>query len=76
LIEPKLAMFTKRRLKWARPLDRPQFESMGMTAAWRPLPAAPVRAAGCHAPYASQFGVLVILIQANAFLVRSGVNGV
>jgi hypothetical protein len=26
------AMFTKRRLKWARPLDRPQFESMVMTA--------------------------------------------
>src|SRR4051812_34320684 len=57
-----------RRLKWARPLDRPQFESMGMTAAWRPLPAAPVRAAGCHAPYASQFGVLVILIQAKRLL--------
>ena len=28
LIQPKLEMFTKRRLKWAKPLDLPQFESM------------------------------------------------
>jgi len=28
LIEPKLEMFTKRRLKWAKPLDLPQFSSM------------------------------------------------
>jgi len=28
LIEPKLEMFTKRRLKWVKPLDLPQFESM------------------------------------------------
>ena len=28
LIEPKLEMFTKRRLKWAKPLDLPQFYSM------------------------------------------------
>jgi hypothetical protein len=28
LIEPKLEMFTKRRLKWAKPLDLPQFDSM------------------------------------------------
>ena len=28
LIEPKLEMFTKRRLKWAKPLDVPQFDSM------------------------------------------------
>ncbi|ODA68117.1 Glutathione-dependent formaldehyde-activating enzyme [Methyloligella halotolerans] len=28
LIEPKLEMFTKRRLKWAVPLDMPQFEGM------------------------------------------------
>jgi hypothetical protein len=27
-IEPKLEMFTKRRLKWAKPLDVPQFPSM------------------------------------------------
>jgi len=27
-IEPKLEMFTKRRLKWATPLDLPQFSSM------------------------------------------------
>ena len=27
-IEPKLEMFTKRRLKWAKPLDLPQFDSM------------------------------------------------
>jgi hypothetical protein len=27
LIEPKLEMFTKRRLKWAKPLDLPQFDS-------------------------------------------------
>jgi hypothetical protein len=28
LIEPKLEMFTKRRLKWNRPLDMPQFSDM------------------------------------------------
>src|SRR5262249_37249342 len=28
LIEPKLEMFSKRRLTWARPLDLPQFEGM------------------------------------------------
>jgi len=28
LIEPRLEMFTKRRLKWAKPLDLPQFDSM------------------------------------------------
>src|SRR5262245_29959092 len=28
LIEPKLEMFTKRRLKWVPPLDMPQFEEM------------------------------------------------
>jgi hypothetical protein len=28
LIEPKIEMFTKRRLKWAKPLDLPQFEGM------------------------------------------------
>jgi hypothetical protein len=28
LIAPKLEMFTKRRLKWNKPLDMPQFESM------------------------------------------------
>ncbi len=28
LIEPKPEMFTKRRLKWAKPLDLPQFDSM------------------------------------------------
>ena len=28
LIAPKLEMFTKRRLKWNKPLDLPQFESM------------------------------------------------
>ena len=28
LITPKLEMFTKRRLKWNKPLDMPQFESM------------------------------------------------
>ncbi len=28
LIEPKLEMFTRRRLKWAKPLDLPQFDSM------------------------------------------------
>ena len=28
LIAPKLEMFTKRRLKWTRPLDLPQFPSM------------------------------------------------
>jgi hypothetical protein len=27
-IEPKLEMFTKRRLKWVAPLDLPQFEGM------------------------------------------------
>jgi hypothetical protein len=27
-IAPKLEMFTKRRLKWNKPLDLPQFESM------------------------------------------------
>jgi hypothetical protein len=27
-IEPKLEMFTKRRLKWVKPLDVPQFPSM------------------------------------------------
>ena len=27
-IEPALEMFTKRRLKWAKPLELPQFESM------------------------------------------------
>jgi len=27
-IEPKLEMFTKRRLKWCKPLDVPQFASM------------------------------------------------
>lgn len=28
LIEPKLEMFTKRRLKWVKPLDVPQFTDM------------------------------------------------
>ena len=28
LIQPKLEMFTKRRLKWAKPLDLSQFDSM------------------------------------------------
>lgn len=28
LIQPKLEMFTKRRLKWTKPLDMPQFEAM------------------------------------------------
>ena len=28
LIEPKLEMFVKRRLKWVPPLDMPQFEEM------------------------------------------------
>jgi hypothetical protein len=28
LIAPKLEMFTKRRLKWNRPLDLPQFDGM------------------------------------------------
>lgn len=28
LIEPKLEMFTRRRLKWNRPLDMPQFTDM------------------------------------------------
>ena len=28
LIEPKIEMFTKRRLKWAKPLDLPQFDGM------------------------------------------------
>ena len=28
LIAPKLEMFTKRRLKWNKPLDLPQFDSM------------------------------------------------
>ena len=28
LIAPKLEMFTKRRLKWNKSLDLPQFESM------------------------------------------------
>jgi len=28
LIAPRLEMFTKRRLKWAKPLDLPQFDSM------------------------------------------------
>jgi hypothetical protein len=28
LIERKLEMFTKRRLRWARPLDLPQFDGM------------------------------------------------
>ena len=27
-IEPVLEMFTKRRLKWEKPLDLPQFENM------------------------------------------------
>jgi hypothetical protein len=27
-IEPKLEMFTKRRLEWVSPLDLPQFEGM------------------------------------------------
>jgi hypothetical protein len=27
-IEPVLEMFTRRRLKWAKPLDLPQFENM------------------------------------------------
>ena len=27
-IDPVLEMFTKRRLKWAKPLDLPQFENM------------------------------------------------
>ena len=27
-IDPVLEMFTKRRLKWAKPLDVPQFPSM------------------------------------------------
>jgi hypothetical protein len=45
------AMFTKRRLKWARPLDRPQFESMVMTAGLAAFTGCTVRAAGCHAPW-------------------------
>ena len=28
LIQPKLEMFTKRRMKWVKPLDLPQFEAM------------------------------------------------
>jgi hypothetical protein len=28
LIEPKLEMFTKRRLHWNKPLDLPQFDGM------------------------------------------------
>ena len=28
LIEPKLEIFTKRRLRWSRPLDMPQFSDM------------------------------------------------
>jgi hypothetical protein len=28
LIEPKLEMFTKRQMKWAKPLSLPQFDSM------------------------------------------------
>jgi len=28
LIAPKLEMFTKRRMKWVKPLDLPQFDSM------------------------------------------------
>ena len=28
LIQPKLEMFTKRRLNWVKPLDLPQFDSM------------------------------------------------
>ncbi len=28
LIQPKLEMFTKRRLKWVKPLDVPQFDGM------------------------------------------------
>ena len=28
LVEPKLEMFTKRRLKWVKPLDVPQFTDM------------------------------------------------
>ena len=28
LISPKVEIFTKRRLKWAKPLDLPQFDSM------------------------------------------------
>lgn len=28
LITPRLEMFTKRRLKWVKPLDMPQFDSM------------------------------------------------
>lgn len=28
LIEPKLEMFARRRLKWAKPLDLPQFDGM------------------------------------------------
>jgi hypothetical protein len=28
LIAPRVEMFTKRRLKWAKPLDLPQFDSM------------------------------------------------
>jgi hypothetical protein len=28
VIEPKLEMFTKRRLHWAKPLDLPQFPAM------------------------------------------------
>jgi len=28
MITPKLEMYTKRRLKWAKPLDMPQFEEM------------------------------------------------
>ena len=28
VFQPKLEMFTKRRLKWAKPLDLPQFDSM------------------------------------------------
>jgi hypothetical protein len=28
LIEPKLEMFVKRRMKWAKPLPLPQFDSM------------------------------------------------
>jgi hypothetical protein len=28
VVAPKLEMFTKRRLKWTKPLDLPQFENM------------------------------------------------
>jgi hypothetical protein len=28
LVEPRLEMFIRRRLKWAKPLDLPQFENM------------------------------------------------